>query len=444
MNDIAIRVSNLSKCYQIYSQPRDRLKQFVMPRLQRLVGQPPKQYFREFWALKDVSFEVKKGETVGIIGRNGSGKSTLLQMICGTLNQTHGDILTHGRVAALLELGSGFNPEFSGRENVYMNAAVLGLTKEETDARFAEIEAFAEIGDFIDQPVKTYSSGMYVRLAFAVSVNVDPEILIVDEALSVGDGRFQLKCFEKIKALKNSGKTILVVSHDLQTIRQICDRAILIDRGEFIQIGKPNDIVNHYTKLLFSNVPLPDEKVEEVKPVTSDSKEFKGANLLDENVTKEYRYGNFNGIIDEIYINGSLNDFNQTITSSDEFNVSFKAKAFRYINQPIFAMTIKSIKGFEVYGSNTYFRNMPFRPLNKDEEVKVNFNHKMRLIAGDYYISLGFVELVEGEIVPLDRRYDVIELKILPIQGDRSFGIANLESEIELTYSSESMLNGRV
>ena len=186
-SEIAIKVENLSKCYQIYDQPRDRLKQFLLPRLQRVVGLTPKQYYREFWALKDTSFDVKKGETVGIIGRNGSGKSTLLQMICGTLSPTTGSVATHGRIAALLELGSGFNPEFTGRENVYMNASVLGLTNDEIDARFDEIAAFADIGEFIEQPVKTYSSGMYSRLAFSIAINVDPEILIVDEALAVGE-----------------------------------------------------------------------------------------------------------------------------------------------------------------------------------------------------------------------------------------------------------------
>ena len=186
-NDISIRVQNISKCFQIYDTPRDRLKQFVAPRLQSLMGQVPKQYFREFWALKDVSFEIKRGETIGIVGHNGSGKSTLLQIICGTLSPTGGAIEANGRIAALLELGSGFNPEFTGRENVYLNAALLGLTNEEVDERFDAIAAFADIGDFIERPVKTYSSGMFVRLAFAVQAQVDPDIFIVDEALVVGD-----------------------------------------------------------------------------------------------------------------------------------------------------------------------------------------------------------------------------------------------------------------
>ncbi len=192
--DTAIKVSNLSKCYQIYEAPSDRLKQFVVPRLQRLIGRLPKQYFREFWALKDVSFEVKKGETVGIIGRNGSGKSTLLQLICGTLSPSAGNLEVNGRVAALLELGSGFNVEFTGRENIYMNASILGLSQKEIDDRFDEIVAFADIGQFIEQPVKTYSSGMMVRLAFAVIAHVEADILVVDEALAVGDAFFTQKC----------------------------------------------------------------------------------------------------------------------------------------------------------------------------------------------------------------------------------------------------------
>ncbi|OGP66785.1 MAG: ABC transporter [Deltaproteobacteria bacterium RBG_19FT_COMBO_43_11] len=246
-NDVAIRVNNLGKCYQIYNAPRDRLKQFVVPRLQRLAGQIPKQYFREFWALKDVSFEIKKGETIGIIGRNGAGKSTLLQLICGTLNPTGGSILTNGRVAALLELGSGFNPEFTGRENVYMNAAIMGLSIPEVDAKYENIIAFADIGDFINQPVKTYSSGMLVRLAFSVAAQVDPDILIVDEALGVGDMFFQAKCMIKMKKLiDNEGTTLLFVSHDTGTVKSICKRGILLNKGFVIYDGDGSGAVEKY------------------------------------------------------------------------------------------------------------------------------------------------------------------------------------------------------
>ncbi|MDD1616574.1 MAG: ABC transporter ATP-binding protein [Methylococcaceae bacterium] len=246
MTDIAIRASHLSKCYHIYNNPHDRLKQFIAPRLQRLTFQHPKQYFHEFWALNDVSFEIKKGETVGIIGRNGSGKSTLLQLICGTLTPTAGSVNVNGRIAALLELGAGFNPEFTGRENVYMNAAILGLSHEEIEACFEDIVAFADIGEFIDQSVKTYSSGMYVRLAFAISVHTKPDILVVDEALSVGDIAFQNKCMAKIKDIKDTGTSILFVSHDLSTVQIICDRVMWMKRGSLILAGYPVDVCQEY------------------------------------------------------------------------------------------------------------------------------------------------------------------------------------------------------
>ena len=238
---VAIDVRGLSKCYQVYEQPADRLKQFVIPRLSRLFRGAAKQYFREFWALRDIDFTIKKGETVGIIGHNGAGKSTLLQLICGTLNPSHGEVNVNGRIAALLELGAGFNPEFSGRDNVYLNASVLGLSKEDIDARFDEIARFADIGDFMEQPVKTYSSGMYVRLAFAVQACIDPEILIVDEALAVGDIGFQYKCFKRMEALKAKGVTILMVTHSTGSILEYADRCLVMEGGRLI--GDTTDVL---------------------------------------------------------------------------------------------------------------------------------------------------------------------------------------------------------
>jgi lipopolysaccharide transport system ATP-binding protein len=246
----AIRVTHLSKRYEIYGSPRDRLKQFVLPRLQPLTGRTPQQYFREFWALKDVSFEIKKGETVGIIGRNGSGKSTLLQMICGTLNPTSGTIETRGRIAALLELGSGFNPEFTGRENVYLNASVLGLKNEEINARFNDIVAFADIGDFIEQPVKTYSSGMMVRLAFAVIAHVDADILVIDEALAVGDAFFTQKCMRFLRSFMKTG-TVLFVSHDTGSIKSLCNYAIWLEKGQVLQEGQSKEVCELYLEAFY-------------------------------------------------------------------------------------------------------------------------------------------------------------------------------------------------
>ncbi len=250
-SDIAIRVTNLGKCYQIYNNPRDRLKQFIVPKIKRAIGRKPHNYYREFWALKDVSLEIKRGETIGILGRNGSGKSTLLQMICGTLTPTNGTIETSGRVAALLELGSGFNPDFTGRENVYMNAAILGLTREEIDTKFHDIAVFADIGDFIDQPVKTYSSGMYVRLAFSVQIMVDPDILIIDEALAVGDARFQLKCFQRLEKLKQNGTTIVLVTHSIEQIRTFCDNGLVLHDGYPVYYGDSKTSAVKYYQIIF-------------------------------------------------------------------------------------------------------------------------------------------------------------------------------------------------
>ncbi|MER8462626.1 ABC transporter ATP-binding protein [Mesorhizobium sp. M1396] len=249
-SNFAIRVRDVSKHYVMFERPEDRFKQMIIPRLEQLIGRPPRRYFRDFAALSGISFEVGRGETVGIIGRNGSGKSTLLQAICGTLQPTSGSVEVNGRIAALLELGAGFNPEFTGRENVFLNAAILGVPRKEMEWRFDDIARFADIGPFIDQPVKTYSSGMYVRLAFATAINVDPDILVVDEALSVGDEAFQRKCFARIEDIKDKGGTILFVSHAAQTIVQLCSRAMLIDGGELISQGRPKAVVNQYQRLV--------------------------------------------------------------------------------------------------------------------------------------------------------------------------------------------------
>jgi lipopolysaccharide transport system ATP-binding protein len=259
-NNIVIDVLNLSKRYDIYATPRDRLKQLLLPSIYRIFTRitdffgraserTPPQYFREFWALRNVSFHVRKGETLGIVGRNGSGKSTLLQLICSTLAPTGGDIIVKGRISALLELGSGFNPEYTGRENVFLNGQILGLSQKEIESRYETIVEFADIGDFIDQPVKTYSSGMAVRLAFAVAINVDPEILVIDEALAVGDVGFQARCFAKINELRQQGVTLLFVSHSPGAVTQLCNRAILLDRGELLLLGTPYQTISAYNYL---------------------------------------------------------------------------------------------------------------------------------------------------------------------------------------------------
>jgi lipopolysaccharide transport system ATP-binding protein len=253
-SEIAITARNLSKSYRLYASPADRLKQSIVPRLQRIVGpastligkkHSPRSFFQEFWALRDVTFSLPRGETFGVVGRNGSGKSTLLQLVCGTLTPTAGDVSVKGRVAALLELGSGFNPEFTGRENVYLNASLLGVSKEQLDQNFEAITAFADIGNFLDQPVKTYSSGMHVRLAFAVIAHVDADILVIDEALAVGDAYFQQKCIRWLREFRQRG-TVLFCGHDTSAIINLCKSAIWLDAGAIKRIGPANEVCEDY------------------------------------------------------------------------------------------------------------------------------------------------------------------------------------------------------
>lgn len=437
-NDIAISVQNLSKCYQVYESPRDRLKQFVMPRIRRMAGKSNKQYFHEFWALKDISFEIKKGETVGIIGRNGSGKSTLLQMICGTLTPTSGSIETNGRIAALLELGSGFNPEFTGRENVYMNAAVLGLTKVEVDARFDEIVAFADIGEFIDRPVKTYSSGMMVRLAFAVQSQIDPDILIVDEALSVGDAKFQAKCFDRLRQLKENGTSILLVTHSSEQIVTHCSSAILLNNGVQVETGEPLPIVNRYLDLLFGK----ERKVLESKPQNSSVSKpvfeagdnaYSLSSHDDIFSTRlgynphEYRWGDGSVSILDFYLAADDEPYPTVIISGQKICLAVSVKFFSNLFRPILGITIKTKEGVTVYGINSETLECDeFLSLGqKASIVQAEANFNCRLAPGDYFISLGIATREGEEVIPHDRRYDSIHLQIMP--HNSFFGLADLD-----------------
>ena len=448
MTDIAIRVSNLSKCYQIYDTPRDRLKQFVAPKLHRIVSPLSKFFFtpqpsapifyREFWALKEVSFEVKKGETVGIIGRNGSGKSTLLQIICGTLSPTSGGVQTNGRIAALLELGSGFNPEFTGRENVFLNAAVLGLSREETESRYEEIVAFADIGNFLDQPVKTYSSGMAVRLAFAVAINVDPQILVVDEALSVGDELFQRKCFSRIETIKKNGATILFVSHAGGTIVELCDHAILIDTGEKLAMGSPKTIVGNYQKLLYA----PIEKQHEIrqsiqtssaevslqekitKPIRANSDssfrkskleddqvEFFDPNLIPTTTLFYESLGAYISLPEMFTLTGKkVNWLRSGETYSYEYSVHFEKDSYdvRY------GMMIKAINGTEIGGIGSASLGHGIEHVVAGTTINVRFTFQCHLLAGHYFANAGCSGKVNGQDTFLHRIVDAVTFRVLP------------------------------
>ena len=436
-DDIAIRVQGLSKCYGIYANPHDRLKQFILPRLQRLIGQASKQYFREFWALKDVSFEIKKGETVGIIGRNGSGKSTLLQMICGTLNPTSGSIQTNGRIAALLELGSGFNPEFTGRENVYMNAAVLGLSKEEVDERFDDIAAFADIGQFIDQPVKTYSSGMVVRLAFAVQSQVEPDILVVDEALSVGDAKFQAKCFERLRQLKENGTSILLVTHSSEQIVTHCSTAILLNNGAQLETGEPRHVVNRYMDLLFGKektaIQTESKRHSEVPAASCTAIAYQLSQLEDCFATRhgynpyEYRWGDGAATILDYYLTTDDETYPSAISTGQRVTLAVSIKFHRDFYRPILGITIKTKEGVTVYGVNSETLECDdFLKLGRGGSVaQVETVFTCRLAPGDYFVSLGIASKYGEEVIPHDRRYDSICLQIRP--NSLFFGLADLE-----------------
>lgn len=431
-DNLAIKVVNLSKCYQIYDQPRDRLKQMLLPRLQRAVGVASKQYFREFWALKDVSFEVKKGETVGIIGRNGSGKSTLLQIICGTLSPTTGNITTNGRIAALLELGSGFNPEFTGRENVYMNAAVLGLLDDEIDARFDEIVSFADIGDFIDQPVKAYSSGMIVRLAFAVAINVGPEILIVDEALAVGDAAFQRKCMRKISELNEAGVTLLFVSHDMETVKKICNEALYLARGSVVEFGATKQVCIAYERDLFGASSKAETTQVEV-PI--DSTEL-DREVLDQDLlqTNEKTYGDGQAqIIDVAITNQHLQRVN-VLAPNASYVFSYRVVFSAAVNQPVFGMMITNREGVCIFGTNTQSHPVSRRSFAEGDEVRIEFHVTNHLGPGIFYLTCGVHTPNRSDgLIYHQRRMDVLIFKVNPDQDILIGGVANLNPTIKVT-----------
>lgn len=446
-SEIAIRVDNLKKCYQIYEQPRDRLKQFILPRLQSLFGGVPKKYYREFWALRGVSFDVKRGETVGIVGRNGSGKSTLLQMICGTLNSTSGSVKTFGRVAALLELGSGFNPEFTGRENVYLNAAVLGLQKEEVDNRFSEIAAFADIGDFIEQPVKTYSSGMMIRLAFAVAINVEPQILIVDEALSVGDELFQRKCFSRIEAIRKAGATILFVSHAGGTVVELCDRAVLLDGGELLAVGKPKQIVGRYQKLLYAPADKRDQLRDEIRGTSqaalashTDSAIFESAALQAPLVSPQQElpdsydpalkpsstiaYASYGAVIHEPGIYTLAGDRVNNLTRGNVYRYRYRVSFEHAASHVRFGMLIKTISGVELGGAASAASNRTSLPfVRAGAWCTVEFDFCCSLNAGVYFLNAGVLGEIDGQETYLHRLIDVDMFRVLSESESLGTGI---------------------
>ncbi len=496
MNEPIIRVRHVSKGYRIWNSPASRLKSICLHVAKHLIPPIWKQCTlaqarcsRDFYALSDVSLDICRGEAVGIVGRNGSGKSTFLQIIAGTLTPTKGTVEINGRVAALLELGSGFNPEFTGRENVEINASILGLSEAQVSERFASIAAFADIGDFIDQPIKIYSSGMVMRLAFAVCAHVDADILIIDEALGVGDARFQLKCARTIDRFIKENRTLLFVSHDSSMVKRLCQRAVLLNQGQQLYVGLPNEVVNLYSKLsadggspesiaadieILKGKPIspserpagtatkPAPSTEGLVPEGTKLDAVDAAQLyrrlrvlenllathprkaeLDEqirvllssegkpsdNATAEFSYGGELGRIHEVEITDTSGRSRALFATGESVVVRMLVESFDDFRDPIFALTIKNSSGVEIYGTNTFASNQPSGSIAKGERREALFRFNLNVMPGHYFLSFGFTHFLGDELIILQRRYDAIELEVYG--RDQTFGIANLQAVIE-------------
>lgn len=422
----SIEVCNVSKVYKLYEKPIDRLKETL--KLSR------KKLSTEHYALKNVSFNVKKGETVGIIGTNGAGKSTILKIITGVLNPTGGCVKVNGRISALLELGAGFNSEYSGIENVYLNGTMCGFSKEEIDAKLDDILKFADIGDFVYQPVKTYSSGMFVRLAFAVAINIEPEILIVDEALSVGDVFFQAKCYKKFEEFKKNGKTILFVSHSLSSISKYCDRAILLNKGEKVAEGLPVEMIDLYKKILVNqDINADKEEAEKKEDKKADfnipnDELWKSKLQLNPNINN---YGNGKAEIIDFAIIDDNNKITNSIIKGSEFAIKIKAKFNEEIQDPIFAFTILNLQGTEITGTNTMYEETGYAKVDKDDVKTVTFKQRLDIQGGEYLLSLGLTGYKDGDFTVYNRLYEVCNLTVISEKNTVGFYDMNSEVEIE-------------
>lgn len=403
MDDVVVSLSNVSKCFKRYAHPADRLKETLLPRKSRA---------EEFWALRDINLQIQKGETFGILGRNGSGKSTLLQIIAGTLTPTTGNVLIKGRISALLELGSGFDPEFSGRQNVFFKGRILGLSQTEIEQKFDQIAAFADIGDFIEQPVKTYSSGMFVRLAFAVAIHVEPELLIVDEALAVGDIFFQQKCFRCLEQLRASGVTIIFVSHDSQSVVKLCDRAVILQNGCLIASGSPPDMVAKYAELYYSQFlsTEPLNKLDstsnaavEIMPASGVAVETAKANTPQiappepqefiRDFSKGFRYGCLTGLMTGISLTGLDGKLKTTFLVGEEVILSVQIREYTSEIHPLnLGFQIKDRMGQILIGTSTCLLEKKISPVQFGQPFTCQFKFRLSIIPGTYTISPAIAE----------------------------------------------------
>ncbi|MCC8126325.1 MAG: ABC transporter ATP-binding protein [Clostridiales bacterium] len=466
-SDYAIQVENVSKIYRLYDKPIDRLRESL--------NFTHKNYHKDFFALQGLSFRVKKGETVGIIGTNGSGKSTILKIITGVLTPTTGTVQVEGVISALLELGAGFNMDYTGIENIYMNGTMMGFSRKEMDEKLQDILDFADIGDFVYQPVKTYSSGMFVRLAFALSINVDPEILIVDEALSVGDVFFQSKCYRRMEELRQKGTTILMVTHDMGSVIKYCDRVVLLNKGHYVAEGAPGKMVDLYKKILANQMDSLQEELDEMSDysggmdesgtgVETDDPDGAGETTSGGNQTgdaanggekaqgtRHHRrqnsgklmknqisinpdrteYGNGKAEIYDLGLFDERGNLTNLLLKGEMFTIKEKIRFFSDIQAPIFTYTIRDKKGADLTGTNTMFEGADVKPVHAGDEYEVAFRQKMTLQGGEYLLSMSCTGFEQGEHTVYHRLYNIASLTV--ISNKNTVGVYDMESEVEVT-----------
>jgi len=443
--DIAIQVRGLNKIYKLYDKPMDRLKEAL--------GLSRKKRYKEHYALRNIDMEIRQGETVGIIGTNGSGKSTILKIITGVLNPTSGDVEVNGRISALLELGAGFNMEYNGIENIYLNGTMIGFSKEEIDEKLEGILDFADIGDYVYQPVKTYSSGMFVRLAFAVAINIDPEILIVDEALSVGDVFFQAKCYHKFEEFKKMGKTILFVSHDLSSVSKYCDRVVLLNRGEKLAEGSPKEMIDIYKQVLVGQYAIPDDQEhdtnllhdEEInasaknaasgrnknKTKGKDKSENGGPDTSGAPEAETLEYGTKQALITDCYITDDKGTVTNAVLKGSDFSVHMKVEFYEDLPAPIFACSIKNALGIEITGTNSMVEKSFLEPVSAGAVKEAVFTQRMSLQGGEYLVSLGLTGYEGDEFAVYHRLYDVMNITV--ISDKNTVGYYDMDSRVTVT-----------
>lgn len=431
MDNIAIEVKNVEKVYKLYDKPSDRLKEALH------IGRGKRH--TEHRALKGVNLTIRQGECVGIIGTNGSGKSTILKIITGVLSPTSGEVQVNGRISALLELGAGFNMEYNGIENIYLNGTMIGFSKKEIDQKLEEILAFADIGDYVYQPAKTYSSGMFVRLAFAVAINIDPEILIVDEALSVGDVFFQAKCYHKFEEFKAMGKTIVFVSHDLSSISKYCDRVVLLNQGVKLGEGAPKKMIDTYKQVLVGQYVPPEAEGERLledetlrkmaaKGVDGSKLEARGSGSAAAENPELLEYGSKKAAITEYYITDGKGTKTSAILKGSEFTIHMKVEMAERIAAPIFAFTIKNVRGTEITGTNTMFEKAFLESVEAGETKEITFTQEMNLQGGDYLLSLGVTGYEEDDFTVYHRLYDVLNVTV--ISDKDTVGFYDMNSKV--------------